>query len=72
MFQAKLGDYRGSGYDRGHQVPAADCKFSQEAMNETFYLSNMCPQVGDGFNRNCKQKLNETFSFNTLINLTSY
>ncbi|CAA97354.2 mitochondrial endodeoxyribonuclease Pnu1 [Schizosaccharomyces pombe] len=52
MFQAKLGDYRGSGYDRGHQVPAADCKFSQEAMNETFYLSNMCPQVGDGFNRN--------------------
>ncbi|EPY51900.1 endodeoxyribonuclease Pnu1 [Schizosaccharomyces cryophilus OY26] len=52
MFQAKLSDYRGSGYDRGHQTPAADCKFSQEAMNDTFLLSNMCPQVGDGFNRN--------------------
>ena len=35
------------------KVPAADAKFSQEAMNETFYLTNMCPQVGDGFNRDC-------------------
>ncbi|AEO69431.1 uncharacterized protein THITE_2119832 [Thermothielavioides terrestris NRRL 8126] len=50
-FQAKLKDYFRSGYDRGHQVPAADCKWSQSAMDETFYLSNMCPQVGDGFNR---------------------
>lgn len=50
-FQAKLKDYFRSGYDRGHQVPAADCKWSQRAMDETFYLTNMCPQVGDGFNR---------------------
>ncbi|KAK3296110.1 mitochondrial nuclease-like protein [Chaetomium fimeti] len=50
-FQAKLKDYYRSGYDRGHQVPAADCKWSQGAMNDTFYLSNMCPQVGEGFNR---------------------
>ncbi|EGS17608.1 mitochondrial nuclease-like protein [Thermochaetoides thermophila DSM 1495] len=50
-FQAKLKDYFRSGYDRGHQVPAADCKWSQSAMDETFYLTNMCPQVGDGFNR---------------------
>jgi endonuclease G len=50
-FRAKLKDYYRSGYDRGHQVPAADCKWSQTAMNETFYLSNMCPQVGEGFNR---------------------
>ncbi|KAI9767915.1 MAG: nuclease [Geoglossum simile] len=50
-FRAKLTDYFRSGYDRGHQVPAADAKFTQEAMNETFYLTNMCPQVGDGFNR---------------------
>ena len=50
-FRAKLHDYFRSGYDRGHQVPAADAKWDQEAMDSTFLLSNMCPQVGDGFNR---------------------
>jgi endonuclease G len=50
-FRAKLKDYFRSGYDRGHQVPAADAKWSQDAMNDTFYLTNMCPQVGEGFNR---------------------
>lgn len=50
-FRAKLQDYFRSGYDRGHMVPAADAKISQEAMNETFLLSNIAPQVGDGFNR---------------------
>ncbi|KAL1894213.1 nuclease [Sporothrix stenoceras] len=51
IFRAKLKDYFRSGFDRGHQVPAADCKWSQDAMNETFFLTNMCPQVGEGFNR---------------------
>lgn len=51
MFRSKLADYFRSGYDRGHQVPAADVKFSQEAMNSTFYLTNISPQVGEGFNR---------------------
>ncbi|KAJ3563184.1 hypothetical protein NP233_g9101 [Leucocoprinus birnbaumii] len=51
MFRSKLSDYFRSGYDRGHMVPAADAKISQEAMDETFYLSNIAPQVGDGFNR---------------------
>jgi endonuclease G, mitochondrial len=50
-FRARLKDYYRSGYDRGHQVPAADAKWSQPAMDATFALSNMCPQVGDGFNR---------------------
>lgn len=35
-------------------VPAADAKISQQAMDETFYLSNIAPQVGDGFNRHCE------------------
>lgn len=39
--------------DRGHMVPAADAKMSQKAMDETFLLSNVAPQVGEGFNRHC-------------------
>ena len=50
-FRARLNDYFRSGYDRGHQVPAADAKWSQAAMDGTFALTNMCPQVGEGFNR---------------------
>ncbi|KAI0282150.1 hypothetical protein BGY98DRAFT_912686 [Russula aff. rugulosa BPL654] len=50
-FRAKLQDYFRSGYDRGHMVPAADAKRSQEDMDETFLLSNIAPQVGAGFNR---------------------
>lgn len=50
-FRARLRDYFRSGFDRGHQVPAADARWSQAAMDETFFLSNMCPQVGVGFNR---------------------
>ena len=37
-------DYRGSGYTKGHLVPAADRAFSREAMDETFLMSNISPQ----------------------------
>ncbi|QLQ78793.1 hypothetical protein HG537_0B01410 [Torulaspora globosa] len=50
-FRGKLKDYFRSGYDRGHQAPAANAKFTQKAMDETFFLTNISPQVGDGFNR---------------------
>ncbi|GAB3718507.1 hypothetical protein GCM10027592_61520 [Spirosoma flavus] len=43
-------DYTRSGYDRGHLAPAADFKFSQRIMRETFYMSNITPQAPD-FNR---------------------
>jgi DNA/RNA endonuclease G (NUC1) len=48
---AKLSDYRGSGYDRGHLAAAAGHKNTQRAMDDTFSLINVSPQVGDGFNR---------------------
>lgn len=51
LFRARLANYFRSGYDRGHQAPAANARFSQRAMDETFYLTNMAPQVGEGFNR---------------------
>ncbi|RAH84598.1 hypothetical protein BO86DRAFT_386715 [Aspergillus japonicus CBS 114.51] len=50
-FRAKTKDYSGSGYDRGHQAPADPARWSQQAVDETFRMSNMCPQVGVGFNR---------------------
>lgn len=37
-------DYKGSGYDRGHLVPAADMKLNVTSMSETFYMTNMSPQ----------------------------
>ena len=47
---ATLDDYRNSGFDRGHLLPAGDMRFDREAMRDTFYLSNMTPQ-SPNFNR---------------------
>ncbi|MCD7898828.1 MAG: DNA/RNA non-specific endonuclease [Bacteroides sp.] len=44
---AHTSDYTQSGYDRGHMVPAADMKWNTRAMEETFFLSNICPQHPD-------------------------
>lgn len=38
-------DYSGSRYDRGHMAPAGDMKWDEQAMVESFYMSNMCPQA---------------------------
>ena len=45
-------DYTGSGYDRGHLAPAANYKFSQKATDETFVMTNMCPQTPELNRRN--------------------
>lgn len=44
ILRATKDDYKGSGLDRGHLCPAADARFSNKAMKETFYLSNISPQ----------------------------
>lgn len=56
--QASLNDYKGSRFDRGHNAPAADMKVldgkglnAAQAMSESFYLTNMAPQVGMNNNR---------------------
>lgn len=42
--RATNADYRGTGFDRGHLAAAANHKWSQKAMDDTFYLSNVAPQ----------------------------
>lgn len=37
-------EYKESDYNRGHMCPAGDNKWSEKAMYECFYMSNMCPQ----------------------------
>ena len=59
---AQLYDYKGSGFDRGHLCPAADMKFSRQAMSETFYMSNMSPQK-PGFNRGIWKNLESTVRY---------
>ena len=55
---ATLSDYKGSGYDRGHIIPAADMKWSPDAMSASFFMSNMSPQ-DPSFNRGIWKKLEE-------------
>lgn len=45
--QVTTRDYTNSGYDRGHMCPAADNKNSNQAMLESFYMTNVCPQKHD-------------------------
>jgi len=53
---AQLSDYKGSGYDRGHLVPAGDMTRNTIAMSESFFMSNMSPQ-DPSFNRGIWRKL---------------
>ena len=44
-------DYTRTGYDRGHLAPAAAMRWSFDAMNDSFFMTNIAPQVGSGFNQ---------------------
>ena len=51
--------YDGFGYDRGHLAPSADFRWSKTALSESYYYSNMSPQVAD-FNREGWAELEST------------
>lgn len=55
---AENSDYAKSGYDKGHLAPAADMGWSALTMKESFYFSNMSPQL-PGFNRGVWKRLEE-------------
>ena len=56
---ASTRDYYGTGYDRGHLVPAGDMAFSELAMSESFYMTNISPQIRN-FNGGIWRELEET------------
>ena len=50
--------YRGSGYDRGHLVPAAAMRISEKAMSDCFLMTNISPQ-SPSLNRGAWRELEE-------------
>jgi endonuclease G len=71
---AKKDDYKYSGYDRGHLLPAGDRKVSKIAMRETFYMSNISPQ-DPNLNRKAWKYLEEkirkkTYAYDSLYIVT--
>lgn len=57
FFRADNSDYKKSGYDRGHLAAAGNHKRDQKHLDQTFFLSNISPQVGKGFNRDAWNNL---------------
>jgi endonuclease G, mitochondrial len=51
-------DYKGSGFTRGHLAPAADMAFNEDAMKESFLMSNISPQKKE-FNNGVWNELEE-------------
>ncbi|KAH9253125.1 hypothetical protein BASA81_008807 [Batrachochytrium salamandrivorans] len=71
-FRTKPDEFLRSGLDRGHSHAAADVSSSQAAMDQSFLMSNISPQVGVGLNRHFWQLLEAfcrslTFSFSDVL-----
>lgn len=50
QYQTHHSDYTNSGYSRGHLIASNDRQYSKEANKQTFYKSNINPQIQNGFN----------------------
>ncbi|XP_017097675.2 endonuclease G, mitochondrial [Drosophila bipectinata] len=59
-FRSELTDYRRSGFDRGHLAAAGNHHLELEHCQDTFFLTNVAPQIGEGFNRGAWRNL-ETY-----------
>lgn len=57
FFRSQNTDYRKSGFDRGHLAAAGNHRMHQKHCDDTFFLTNMAPQVGLGFNRDSWNRL---------------
>lgn len=42
--KASREDYSNTGWDKGHMAPRADMKWSCQALEESYYFTNVCPQ----------------------------
>lgn len=68
QYQSTLADYSGSGYSRGHLCPSADRLCSREQNQQTFYLSNMQPQISghnSGVWSTLEQKLRDKWNLDS-------
>ncbi len=54
--RSDMTDYRRSGYDQGHMAPNADLSWDPQVQRESFYLSNIAPQL-PGLNRGLWREL---------------
>lgn len=50
--------FRNFGFDRGHLAPSADFRWHADALSESYFYSNMSPQVPE-FNRECWAEVEE-------------
>ena len=51
-------DYQYQGFDKGHLAPAGDMVWNKKALDESFYFSNISPQL-PSFNRGIWKKLED-------------
>ncbi|TRX02445.1 DNA/RNA non-specific endonuclease [Flavobacterium gawalongense] len=55
-------NYKNSGYDKGHLCPAGDMEFVVDAYNDTFFTSNISPQLHD-FNSGVWNRLEQKIRY---------